>query len=217
MFIPSRLLSLVTLIIIAAMPIAAQDKKDPPGTFRPKGFTGKLVPYDLEDDYQANKQKANAGMAHNYSSFLLKAFSNHYYPKATFQWHRVGGTSRIVGMRKKDENTIQEVFYDRFSLSDGSQWGFFNGELERTTKADRFAIIADAEVAKKIKNRLLDQKLLGDSKDATDVFSYRTRSFDTASKTSGLKFPTKDFGETKYGVSVGNKVYFFDAKGEETK
>src|SRR5262245_19845377 len=46
MFITSRLLSPVTLIIVAAAPIAAQDKKDTPGAervlFRPKAFTGKL-------------------------------------------------------------------------------------------------------------------------------------------------------------------------------
>src|SRR5262249_16926062 len=83
--------------------------------------------------------------------------------------------------------------------------------------ADRFAIITDAEVANKIKKSLLEKKLLGNLKDATDVFSYRTRSFSTGQKTSGVRFPNKDFGETKYGVSVGDKVYFFTAKGEETK
>jgi hypothetical protein len=221
MFIKSLLLSSVTLIIVAATPIAAQDQKDPPGTdrvqFRPKGFTDKLTPYDLEEVFQENKKKAEAGKAHNYSSFLVKEFSGHYYPKAEFQWHRVGGTSSNVGIRKKDENTVQEVFLRWTSLSDGLEWGFFNGELERTTKTDRFAIIADAEVAKRIKKSLLDQKLIGDPKDATDVFSYRTRSFSTGQKTSGLTFPDKDFGETKYGVSVGDKVYFFTAKGEETK
>jgi hypothetical protein len=220
MFITSLLLSPGTLIV-AATPLAAQDKKDTPGAervqFRPKGFTDKLTPYDLEEVFQENKKKAQAGMAHNYSSFLVKEFSGHYYPKAKFQWHRVEGSSHNVGIRKKDETTVQEVFLSWTSLSDGSEWGFFNGELERTTKADRFALIADAEVAKKIKNRLLDQKWIGAPKDATDVFSYRTRSFSTGQKTSGLTFPDKDFGETKYGVSVGDKVYFFSTKGEETK
>jgi hypothetical protein len=221
MFITSLLLSTVTLIIVSATPITAQDKKDTPGAervqFRPKGFTDKLTPYDLEKVYQENKKKAAAGQAHNYLSFLVKEFSVHYYPKAEFQWYRVGGTSRHVGIRKKDENTVQEVFLSWTSLNDGSSWGFFNGELERTTKADRFAIIADAEVAKKIKTSLLDQKLIGDPKDATDVFSYRTRSFTTGSKTSGLTFPKKDLGEIRYGVSVGDKVYFFTAQGEVTK
>jgi hypothetical protein len=221
MVITSLLLSPVTLILVAATPIAAQDKKDTAGAergqFRPKGFTDKLMPYDLEAVFQENKKKAAAGKAHNYSSFLVKEFSGHYYPKATFQWHRVAGSSRNVGMRKKDENTVQEVFLSWTNLSDGLEWGFFNGELERTTKADRFAIIADAEVANKIKKSLLDRKLVGDPKDATDVFSYRTRSFSTGQKTSGLTFPTKDFGETRYGVSVGDRVYFFTARGEETK
>jgi hypothetical protein len=220
MFRTSLLLSQVTLVIVAALGIAAQDKKDPPtaepSQFRPKGFTGKLTPYDLEKVFQENKKKADAGQAHSYSSFLVKEFSTHYYPKAEFQWHQTGGT-RNVGIRKKDENTVQEVFLSWTNLSDGSEWGFFNGELERTTKADRFAIISDAEVAKKIKNGLLDRKLIGDPKDATDVFSYRTRSVSTAQKTSGLMFPDKDFGETKYGVSIGDKTYFFTAKGEETK
>src|SRR5262249_4980407 len=100
MFIASLLLSPVTLILVAASPIAAQDKKATPGAeqvqFRPKGFTGKLTPYDLEEVFQDNKKKAEAGKAHNYSSFLLKEFSGHYYPKATFQWHRVGSTSRNI-------------------------------------------------------------------------------------------------------------------------
>jgi hypothetical protein len=147
----------------------------------------------------------------------VKEFSVYYYPKAEFQWHRAGKTSRNVGIRKKDENTTQEVFLSWTSLNDGSSWGFFNGDLERTTKPDRFAIIADAEVAMKIKQSLLDRKLLGAPKEATDVFIYRTRSFTTSSKTSGLTFPTKDFGETKYGVSVGDGAYFFSAKGEEAK
>jgi hypothetical protein len=221
MFIPSLLLGPVTLMIVAATPIAAQDKKDAPAAeraqFRPNGFTEKLTPYDLEAEFQDNKKKAEAGKAHNYSSFLVKEFSGHYYPKAEFQWHRVGGTSGNVGIRKKGEDTVQEVFLSWTSLSDGLEWGFFNGELERTTKADRFAIIADAEAANKIKKSLLDRKLIGDPKDATDVFSYRTRSFSTGQRTSGLTFPDKDFGETKFGVSVGDKVYFFTAKGEETK
>jgi hypothetical protein len=221
MFITRLLLSPVTLVLVAALPIAAQDRKDTagaePAPFRPKGFTGKLTPYDLEKVFQENKKKAAAGMAHNYSSFLVKEFSEHYYPKAEFQWHQAGGTRSNVGIRKKDDNTVQEVFLSWTSLSDGLEWGFFNGELERTTKADRFAIIADAEVANTIKKSLLDRKLIGDPKDATDVFSYRTRSFSTGQKTSGLTFPDKAFGETKYGVSVGDKVYLFTAKGDETK
>jgi hypothetical protein len=221
MFIRSLLLTLVTLFIVAATPIAAQDKQDAPGAepekFRPKGFTDKLTPYSLEAEFQENKKKAEAGQAHNIASFLVKEFSVHYYPKAEFQWHRAGSGFRNVGMRKKDDNTVQEVFLSWMNLSDGSEWGFFNGELERTTKADRFAIIADAEVANKIKKTLLDRKLLGDLQEATDVFSYRTRSFSTAQKGSGLTFPAKDFGETRYGVSVGDKVYFFTTKGDETK
>jgi hypothetical protein len=220
MFTTYLLLSPVTLMLVAATPIAAQDKKDTPGAeparFRPKGFTGKLTPYDLEKVFQENKKKAAAGMAHNYSSFLVKEFSDHFYPKAKFQWHKAGGRGN-VGIRKKDDNTIQEIFFSWTSLSDGLEWGFFNGELERTTKADRFAIIADAEVARKIKKSLLDRKLLGDPQEATDVFSYKTRSFSTGQKTSGLKFPDKSFGETQYGVSVRDRVYFFTAKGDETK
>ncbi len=220
MFITRLLLSPVTLIMVAATPITAQDKKGPSGAeraqFRPKGFTGKLTQYDLEMVFQENKKKAAAAKAHNFSSFLVKEFSERYYPKAEFQWHQAGGRHN-VGIRKKDENTVQEIFLSWTSLSDGLEWGFFNGELERTTKADRFAIITDAEVAKKIKKSLLDRKLIDDPKDATDVFSYRTRSFSTGQKTSGLTFPAKDLGETKYGVSVGDKVYFFTAQGEETK
>jgi hypothetical protein len=221
MFITCLFLSPVTLIMVAATPIAAQDKKDTPGAepaqFRPKGFTGKLTPYDLEKVFQENKKKAAAGTAHSYSSFLVKEFSEHFYPKAEFQWHRVVGTRGNVGIRSKDENTVQEIFLSWTSLSDGLEWEFFNGELERTTKADRFALIADAGVATKIKKSLLDRKLISAAKDATDVFSYRTRSFTTGQKTSGLMFPDKDFGETKYGVCVGDKVYLFTARGAETK
>jgi hypothetical protein len=213
------LLGTVTLLLVAATLIVEQDKKDTPDgepvQFRPKGFTGKLTPYDLEAEFKDNKKKAEAGKAHNYTSFLVMELSGHYYPKAKFQWHRVGRS--FVGIRKKDESTVQEVYLSWTSLSDGLEWGFFNGELERTTKADRFAIIADAEVAKKMKKSLLDQKVIGDPKDAADVFSYRTRSFSTAQKTSGLKFPEAGFGEAKYGVSAAGKVFFYTAKGEKTK
>jgi hypothetical protein len=219
MFGKSLLTSLAALILVAGGFIAAEEKKEAPGaeraTFSPKGFTGKLTAYNLDMVFQENKKKAEAGKPHSYTSFLVKEFSERYYPKAKFRWHRAGRGH--VGIRKKDDNTVQEVFLSWVNLSDGSEWGFFNGELERTTKADRFAIIADAEVAKAIKKSLLGRKLVGDPKDADDVFSYRTRSFSTAQKTSGLKFPDKELGEVKYGVSVGDKVYFFTARGEETK
>jgi hypothetical protein len=220
MFSTSRLLIAGTLTIVAATPTTAQDKKDTPraerAQFRPEGYTGKLAPYDLEAEFKDNKKKADAGKAHNYLSFLVKEFSDHYYPKAKFQWHRAGGR-RNVGIRKTDKDTVQEVYLSWTSLADGLLWEFFNGELERTTKADRFGIIADAEVAKKIKKSLIEKKVISDPKDATDVFSYKTRSITTGQKTSGLTFPKKDFGETKLGVSVGDKVYFFTAKGEEAK
>jgi hypothetical protein len=215
------LLGPVALLIVTAPPLATGDKKVTPGAqpapFRPKGFTGKLAPYDLKQMFQENKKKAEAGMAFNYSSFLVTEFSGHFYPKVDFQWHRVVASGHNVGIRKKDENTVQEVFLSWTNLSDGSQWGFFNAEIERTTKADRFAIIMDAEVARKIKKSLLDRKLIGDPKEATDVFSYRTRSVTTGQKTSGLRFPDTVLGATIYGVSVGDRFYFFTAKGEEAK
>ena len=219
-FINSFLLS-SPLIMVAASLTVAQETKDTPGTepvqFRPKAFTGKLTPYDLEKVFQENKKKKEQGKALSYSSFIVKEFSDRYYPMAKFKWHRTSGSFRNVGIRKKANNTVQEVFLSWWSQSDSLQWGFFHGELERTTKANRFAVIADAEVGRKIKNSLLDRKLIGDPKDATDVFSYRTKSFTTESKTSSLKFPNKAFGETRYGVSVGEKVYFFTSKGEESK
>ncbi|MCA9081048.1 MAG: hypothetical protein KDA58_10850, partial [Planctomycetaceae bacterium] len=67
------------------------------------------------------------------------------------------------------------------------------------------------------KRWLVDRSLLDDSTATIDVFSYKTRFFKTASKTSGLTFPDKDFEETKYGVSVGDTVYFFTPQGEEAE
>ena len=88
-------------------------------------------------------------------------------------------------------------------------------KLEKAKKTP--AIRPLPKAAKTIKKTLLNKKLIGDPKDATDVFRYRTRSFSTGHKTSGLAFPAIDFGDSKYGVSVGDKVYFFTDKGEETK
>lgn len=217
-----RFLSLVTLSLVFALPVAAQDNNDATGEeevrWRPDGFTDVLTPYDLEEEFNENKKKEQEGKAHMYTSFLVKEFAEHYYPKAEFQWHRAAGAwARHVGIWNKDEHTVQEVFLHWQSYSDGLEWGFYNGELERTTQADRFAIIADAEVASKIKQDLLNKKVIGDLKDVKDVFSYRTRSFMTESKTSGLKFPDKDFGETKYGVSIGDKLHFYDAMGQNAK
>lgn len=185
--------------------------------FRPKGFTGRLMPYDLKKVFQVNNEKAQAGKPHNYSSFLVKEFSEHYYPKAEFQWHTAGSKFRNVGFRKSGKHKIQEVFLSWISLSDGLQWGWFNGEIERTTKADRFAIITDAEITKAIKSSLQKRNLIDEPNDVTDVFRYRARSFRTDQKSSQLTFPAKDFGETQYGVTVGDRNYFFTAQGKEVK
>jgi len=212
---------LATLISVGAPPTAPKAEEDVTGAeraqYRPTGFDGTLMPYDLKKVFQANKAKRLAGRAHNYSSFLVKEFSEHYYAKAKLQWHTVRSTSRYVGIRKTGFHKVQEVFLSWESFGDGIQWGFFNGELERTTQVDPFAIIADAEIAKAIKRSLHERNLIDDPKDATDVFSYRTRFFFTAQRTSGLTFPDKDFGETQYGVCVGDTTCFFTAQGEQAE
>ena len=184
--------------------------------FRPAGFSGKLTPYDLEQVFEQEKRKASAGKPYNYSSFLVKEFSEHYYPKGGFQWHYAGRTRNSVGIRKKDMNTVEQVFVRWTSYSDGLEWGFFNGQLERTTKPNLFAIIPDLEVEEKIKQSLIDRELLRDEKEASDVFRYRTRTLKTAQRTSNLRFPKKELGPVQYGVLIGDQVYFFTAQGEET-
>ena len=210
-----------TLVFLAASPTVAQQIKDMPGTargqYRPTGFTGKLTAYDLDEVVQRNKQKKRRGEAHAYTCFIVKEFSERYYPTATFHWHQSRNTFRHVGVREKRDNTVQEIFLSRTSLSDSLQWGFFHGELERTTTADRFAIIRDPKVKARIKSHMRDRKFIDDPMDVTDVFSYRTRSFTTESRSSNLQFPKEAFGEIRYGVSVGKKVYFFTAQGQATK
>ena len=215
------LLCPVLLITAAAAPADAQDKKGDPGAelvrFRPKRFTGPLTPYDLNKEYRENKKKDEEGKAHSYTSFIVKGFADRYYPKAEFRWHVTSDAFRHVGVREKDKDTVQTVFLGWGSLSEGLTWGFTHGELERTTRADRFAIIPTAEVAAAIKKSLLDRKLISGEKDVTDVFRYRKKTYQTDSKDIGIKFPKVEFGPVKYGVSVGDKVYLFTETGEPTK
>jgi len=184
--------------------------------FRPKGFNGKLTAFNLNREVRLNERKAADQRSYNYSSFLVKEFSGHYYQNQEFQWHRVGGSlQRNVGICKSGENKIKEVYLSWISLSDSLQWGFFNAEIERTTKADQFTIIADHHVANAIRKSMLDRRLMDDLQDITHVFRYRTRTIITEQRSANLKFPAKAFLETKYGVVVGGKVHFFTAQGKK--
>ena len=184
---------------------------------RPKRFTGKLEPYDLNKEYRENKEKSDAGKTSSAMYFIVKGFNDHYYPGVKFRWHETRDTHDHIGVREKDKDTVQEVLLGWSSLSEGLLWVVYHGELERTTRADRFAIIPKAEVTAAIKKSLLDRKLIGGEKDVTDVFRYRAQKFETDSKDIGIKFPEVEFGPVRYGVSVGEEVYLFTETGQPTK
>ncbi len=212
-------LSLV-LLTTAAAPADAQDKKGDPGAevgrFRPKRFTGTLAPYDLNKEYTENKEKRDAGKPWEFSYILVKEFNDESYPGVEFRWHETSDTFDHIGIREKDKDTVQTVFLGWWSSkNDVQNWGFFHGELERTTRADRFAIIPKAEVAVAIKKSLLDRKLIGGEKDITDVFRYRERMFETDLKDTKITFRTAKYGPVVYGVSVGGKLSLFTEAGRE--
>ena len=186
--------------------------------FRPKRFARPLKPYDLNKEYRENKKKQDAGKFSIYTYFIVKEFNDRYYPEVEFSWHTAGNVFHHVGVRE-ERDTVRTVFlrWGRLILNDVQTWGFDHGELERTTRADRFAIIPKAEVTAAIKKSLLDRKLIGGEKDVTDVFRYRAQKFETDSKDIGIKFPEVEFGPVRYGVSVGEEVYLFTETGQPTK
>ena len=212
---------LASAISVATLPTVLKSEDGPLGTkslqYRPSGFKQKLARYNLAREFQINQRRAAARQSYNYSTFLVKEFQDHYYPKAKFDWYRAGNKSRNIGIRKFDQNKIQEVYLSWTSFADGLLWGFLNIEIARTTNVDPFAIICGIKVTKAIKKDLLARQLIDSPQHVTDVFSIRVRSFQTEQKTSDLTFPASEFGKTQYGVTIRNKVYFFTAQGEATK
>jgi hypothetical protein len=202
-----------------ATPTWAQDKKDDSilerVRYRPKGFGEKLTPYDLNKEFEKNKKLEAANKGYSYASYALKEFSEKVYPKVAFKWYDANGS--YIGIRKKDENTIQAVYYKSFYLNEGLTLVHYNGELEMTTKADRFVIIPNAAVTKEIKKNLLDRKWIRDMRDIDDVFVYRTRTMRTESKESNFEFPDKKFDVIQYGIQVINTTYLFNENGQPVK
>ena len=199
-----------------ATPTWAQDKEDASIVervrYRPKYFEEKLTPYDLDKEFKKNKALEAAKQGYSYSSFFLKEISEHFYPKVAFQWY--GAKGDYLGVRKKDKDTIQAVYFTYFYLNDGLKMVHYNGELEMTTKGDRFAIIPIAAVTKEIKKNLLARKWVRDLRDVDDVFVYRTRTMTTASKESNFKFPDEPFDKLQYGIQVLNTIYLFTEHGQ---
>jgi hypothetical protein len=207
---------LILFCLVWATPTWAQDKKDASIVervrYRPKYFAEKLTPYDLNKEFEKNKKLEAAKQGYNYSSFFLKEISEQFYPKVAFQWY--GENGDFIGIRKKDKETIQAVYFTYFYLNEGLKMVHYNGELEMTTKDDRFAIIPTAAVTKEIKKNLLDRKWIRDLRDIDDVFVYRTRTMTTASKESDFKFPDESFDTLQYGIQVLNTTYLFTEHGQ---
>jgi hypothetical protein len=206
---------LVLFCLAWATPTWAQDQIDDSIVervrYRPKNYKEKLTPYDLNKEFEENKKLQAANKGYSGASFALKEFSEKFYPNVAFQWY--DSNDNYIGIRKKDKDTIQAVYYKFYYLCDGLRLIHYNGELEMTTKADRFVMIPNAAVTKEIKKNLLERKWIRDNRDIDDVFVYRVRTMETESKSSNFKFPDEKFEVIQYGIQVINSTYLFNENG----
>lgn len=183
----------------------------PPQWPGPAGEAAPLVAFDLKAECEENERRRAAGQAHNVACFMLRDYMQAYHPGADFAWRRCAKrVFGFVGTRRPDDETLQEVFVGWQSFSDGLQWGFTEVEITRDLGTDPFAIVADGDARRCIRNALGPD----DASRPCDVFLQRTRVVTTDQVSGKIPFPPTQFSGERYGVFLDGRVRFFTPSGE---
>lgn len=179
--------------------------------YAPAADHGLGAAYDLAAACVENDRKRTAREPFSFACFLLRDFMHAYHPGEEFVWHRSPGRAfHFAGSRRRDEQTVQEVFVRWQSFSDGLQWGFSETELTRRVGADPFRIVADTSTRDRIRHAVGPDA----ASQPCDVFLHRTRAVFTDQATEAVAFPAAELSAPRYGVFTAGRVRFFTPAGE---